>query len=153
MWKLVSTAEPNRTKWYWITNYGIYFLKFFIQKYPNILLIDNPHKYVPHALNIAIKQSKGKYIASLDVHTDYPVNYLKKCIDLVQKNNAANVGGTLISSGLSKKGLAISHCMSSIFGVGNSIPRIKKFHKKVLQNHSKTTEKLKQLRILKLLQF
>ena len=99
----------------------------FIQKYPNILLIDNPHKYVPHALNIAIKQSKGKYIARLDVHTEYPVNYLEKCIDLVQKTNAANVGGTLISSGFSKKGLAISHCMSSIFGVGNSIPRIKKF--------------------------
>ena len=99
----------------------------FIQKYPNILLIDNPHKYVPHALNIAIKQSKGKYIARLDVHTEYPFNYLEKCIELLQKTNATNVGGTLISSGFSKKGLAISHCMSTKFGVGNSIPRIKKY--------------------------
>ena len=98
-----------------------------MKMYPNIHLIHNPYKYVPHALNMAIKQSKGKYIARLDAHTEYPEKYLEICIDLLKSTKAANVGGTLISLGYSKRGKAISYCMSSIFGVGNSIPRIKHF--------------------------
>ena len=99
----------------------------YIEKYPNIHLIHNPYKYVPHALNMAIKQSRGKYIARLDVHTEYPENYLDKCIELLKSTKASNVGGTLVSLGYSRRGKAISYCMSSIFGVGNSIPRIKKY--------------------------
>ena len=98
-----------------------------IKKHSNIHLVNNPHKYVPHALNIGIRCSKGEFIARLDVHTKYPENYLEICIDLLRNTKADNVGGTLISLGLSKKGKAISYCMSSIFGVGNSTPRIKLF--------------------------
>ena len=98
-----------------------------IKNHSNIHLINNPHKYVPHALNIGIRCSKGEYIARLDVHTEYPENYLEICIDLLKTTKADNVGGTLISLGSSKKGRAISYCMSSIFGVGNSIPRIRLF--------------------------
>ena len=99
----------------------------YIKKNSNIHLINNPHKYVPHALNIGIRYSKGKYIARLDVHTEYPENYLEICLDLMKSTKADNIGGTLISLGASKKGKAISYCMSSIFGVGNSTPRIKLF--------------------------
>ena len=97
------------------------------QKYANIKLIQNPHKYVPHALNIGIKESKGQFISRLDVHTVYPKNYFEKCIELSKSINADNIGGTIISSGGSICGKAIAHSMSSIFGVGNSTPRIKKF--------------------------
>ena len=97
------------------------------QKYANIKLIQNPHKYVPHALNIGIKESKGQFISRLDVHTVYPKNYFEKCIELSKSINADNIGGTIISSGVSICGKAIAHSMSSIFGVGNSTPRIKKF--------------------------
>ena len=97
------------------------------QKYANIKLIQNPHKYVPHALNIGIKESKGQFISRLDVHTVYPKNYFEKCIELSKSINADNIGGTLISCGVSIYGKAIAHSMSSIFGVGNSTPRIKKF--------------------------
>jgi glycosyltransferase involved in cell wall biosynthesis len=44
------------------------------QKYSNIKLIHNPHKYVPYALNIGIKESNGQFISRLDVHTVYPKN-------------------------------------------------------------------------------
>ena len=97
------------------------------QKYANIKLIQNPHKYVPHALNIGIKESKGEFISRLDVHTVYPKNYFEKCIELSKSINADNVGGTIISCGVSICGKAIAYSMSSIFGVGNSTPRIKKF--------------------------
>tara|TARA_B100001250_G_C19755982_1_gene770118 strand:- start:409 stop:1353 length:945 start_codon:yes stop_codon:yes gene_type:complete len=94
----------------------------------NIKLFYNQHQYVPHALNLAIKESKGRYIARLDVHTIYPHNYFEECIELLSSKGAVNVGGTLISCGISDTGKSIAHCMSSIFGVGNSISRIKEFN-------------------------
>jgi len=97
------------------------------QKYSNIKLIHNPHKYVPYALNIGIKESNGKFISRLDVHTVYPKNYFEKCIELSKTINADNIGGTIISCGVSICGKAIAHSMSSLFGVGNSTPRIKSY--------------------------
>ena len=97
------------------------------QKYSNIKLIHNPHKYVPYALNIGIKESNGQFISRLDVHTVYPKNYFEKCIELSKTINADNIGGTIISCGVSICGKAIAHSMSSLFGVGNSTPRIKDY--------------------------
>lgn len=96
-------------------------------KYANIRLLHNRHKYVPHALNIGIRESKGKFLARLDVHTIYPENYFKKCIELSTTINADNIGGTIISCGVTNCGKAIAYAMSSIFGVGDSSPRIKDF--------------------------
>jgi phage pi2 protein 07 len=82
---------------------------------------------VPYALNIAIKESNGQFISRLDVHTVYPKNYFEKCIELSKTINADNIGGTIISCGVSICGKAIAHSMSSLFGVGNSTPRIKSY--------------------------
>ncbi len=95
-----------------------------VKRFPNVKLLNNPHRYVPHSLNIGIKEAKGEFISRLDVHTEYPFDYFEKCIELINSTNADNVGGCLISCGVSKQGVAIANCMSSIFGVGNSIPRI-----------------------------
>ena len=102
-------------------------VKDWCQKYSNIKLIHNPHKYVPYALNIGIKESNGQFISRLDVHTVYPKNYFEKCIELSKTINADNIGGTIISCGVSICGKAIAHSMSSLFGVGNSTPRIKSY--------------------------
>lgn len=102
-------------------------VKDWCQKYSNIKLIHNPHKYVPYALNIGIKESNGQFISRLDVHTIYPKNYFEKCIELSKTINADNIGGTIISCGVSICGKAIAHSMSSLFGVGNSTPRIKSY--------------------------
>ena len=102
-------------------------VKDWCQKYSNIKLIHNPHKYVPYALNIGIKESNGQFISRLDVHTVYPKNYFEKCIELSKTIDADNIGGTIISCGVSICGKAIAHSMSSLFGVGNSTPRIKSY--------------------------
>jgi glycosyltransferase involved in cell wall biosynthesis len=108
-------------------DHTIEIVKDWCQKYSNIKLIHNPHKYVPYALNIAIKESNGQFISRLDVHTVYPKNYFEKCIELSKTINADNIGGTIISCGVSICGKAIAHSMSSLFGVGNSTPRIKSY--------------------------
>ena len=109
------------------TDSTINIVKKWIKKYPNIILINNPHRYVPHALNLGIKRSSGEFIARLDVHTEYQIDYFEKCIEISKSIGADNVGGTLISCGISIAGKTNAYCMSSLFGVGNSIPRIKMF--------------------------
>jgi glycosyltransferase involved in cell wall biosynthesis len=62
-------------------------------KYPFIRWIDNPGRYVPTALNLAIKASGGKVIVRLDAHSDYPDNYLSTLLQAMMTRDVDNVGG------------------------------------------------------------
>ena len=43
----------------------------YIEKYPKLIkLLSNPNKTVPYAMNIGIKEARGKYIIRLDAHAD-----------------------------------------------------------------------------------
>lgn len=89
-------------------------------KAPGIKLLHNSYKYVPYALNIAIRESKGQYIARIDAHTNYPPDYFKSCLEAIKESGADNVGGYIHSRGEGLVGKAIAYAMSSSFGVGNS---------------------------------
>lgn len=62
--------------------------------YPNIRLIDNPHRYQSAAFNIGVKESKGKYIIRMDAHAQYEQHYIERCIQLLEEHeDYGNVGG------------------------------------------------------------
>lgn len=101
-----------------------------IQKYADnykfIKIINNPHKYVPQALNIGIKHSEGDVIIRIDGHCIYPVNYFTTLVHYLYKLNADNVG-VLWNTVPAKdtticKAIAITS--SHIFGVGGSKHKI-----------------------------
>ena len=71
-------------------------------------------------MNIGIKNSRGKYIVRLDAHSEYPVDYISKCISTLENVDADNVGGLAITKGHGIIGEAFSKVLSSKFGVGNS---------------------------------
>ncbi len=95
-----------------------------MKEYKFIRLLDNEKGITPAALNIAIQNSQGKYIIRLDAHAEYSEGYIKNSIIALESSDdeVVNVGGPIetapISPGLFPK--AISLCLSSIFGVGNS---------------------------------
>lgn len=91
-----------------------------------IKLIDNDKKIVPAALNIGIKEARGKFVIRMDAHTAYQTNYISKCVSSMSKYNADNVGGICLTipSDESIKSHAIALALSSRFGVGNSYFRI-----------------------------
>jgi len=91
-----------------------------------IKLLDNPQKIVPSAMNIGIKASKSHYIVRIDCHCEFNSDYISKCIEILQRTNAENVGGYMktLSGDKSATAMAISSASSSIFGVGNSAFRI-----------------------------
>ncbi len=93
----------------------------YITQYPGkIKLLDNPQKHVPFALNLAIKEATGSYIARLDAHTLYPSNYFEVCMEESLLHGATNVGGHITAKGEGDRGAAIAYSMSCKFGVGNS---------------------------------
>jgi glycosyltransferase involved in cell wall biosynthesis len=95
-------------------------------KYRFIKLLDNPHKVVPYAMNIGIKNSTGNIIIRIDAHTFYPPNYIKVLSEQLINLNVENVGVCCITDVLNKtpKTLAIKEVLSHPFGVGNSMFRL-----------------------------
>jgi succinoglycan biosynthesis protein ExoA len=88
--------------------------------YSNVHLLDNPDRYVPFALNKAIKAAKGDIIVRLDAHTDYNLHYFERIIETFQKTGADIVGGAMrIAAGNSVQN-AIGYATTTKFGVGNS---------------------------------
>jgi len=96
------------------------------QNFPNVILLDNPNKIVPIALNMGIKQAKGDYIIRLDAHAKYPQNYFSTLIENSIKYNTDNIGGLCITETKTRtlKSWAIKTALSHRFGVGNSTFRV-----------------------------
>lgn len=95
-----------------------------MRQYPYIKLLHNPKKITPSALNIGIKHAKGKYIVRLDAHAEYSDKYIENSILALESadQSVMNVGGPINTSSNNSSifAKAISLCLSSIFGVGNS---------------------------------
>ena len=101
-------------------------VKEYTQKFPFIKLLDNPNRYTPFAFNIGIKNSSKEIIMIMGAHSQYPMDYISKCLYYLKKYKADNVGGILktISRENTIIGRSIALVMSHPFGVGNSSFRI-----------------------------
>lgn len=89
-------------------------------KHNNIHLLHNPDRYVPYALNKAIRSAKGDVIVRLDAHTDYSSNYFQKVQEAFDKTGADIVGGPMRIADGNPVQNAIGYATSTVFGVGNS---------------------------------
>lgn len=91
------------------------------EQYPEMIkIMANPNKTVPYAMNIGIKEAKGKFIVRLDAHADYSKDYISKCVYYLETTDADNVGGVAETKSKGFVGNAIAKMLSSRFGVGNS---------------------------------
>ena len=95
----------------------------YISSYP-ILLLKNTKKKTPFALNMAIKEAKGKYIIRMDAHAEFYPDYIEKCVYYLEHTDSANVGGVAETISRGFRGKVISFMLSTKFGVGGSDFRI-----------------------------
>lgn len=91
-----------------------------IAKYSNIILLHNPKKYVPHALNMGVMRASAEIIIRLDAHTLYDIHYFEAIINAFDKSNAQIVGGPMRIANENSIQAAIGYATSTILGVGNS---------------------------------
>lgn len=92
----------------------------YVKNYKNIFLLNNPYRYVPFALNMGIKKSKGDFIIRLDAHSIYSINYFEKILETFEKTNADIVGGPYLIAKGTEFQRAVGFAISSPFGTGNS---------------------------------
>lgn len=91
-----------------------------IKKIPNIKLLHNKNKFVPYALNLAIRNSQGDPIIRLDAHTSYDEDYFIKILETFEKTNADIVGGPMRKIGKTVFQKAVAYATTSVFGIGGS---------------------------------
>jgi succinoglycan biosynthesis protein ExoA len=90
------------------------------QDYANIILVENPDRYVSYAFNRCFAIAKGKYFALLGAHTSYRDSFFKYALENLESNQCDAVGGPLIQTAYSSTGRAIAFGMSTKFGVGGT---------------------------------
>lgn len=103
------------------TDKTVEIVNLFIKKYPYIKIFDNEKKIAPSAMNIGIKNSKGKFITRVDGHSEVFPDFIIKSLEELEKNPSLGcVGGFLINEYEDHNSKVISYAMSSSFGVGSA---------------------------------
>lgn len=94
--------------------------------YENVKIISNLKKIVPISMNLGIKLSSGSYIIRIDVHCEYPKNYIYSLVTNSIRLNCDNIGAVIRTLPLndSSEAKAIALAVSHPLGVGNSYFRI-----------------------------
>ena len=83
-------------------------------------VLDNPGKIVPAGMNIALRKAKGEIMVRVDGHCLIVSDYVRKCVEHIQRDGVDGVGGPIDSIGETFVARVIAIGMSSPFGVGNS---------------------------------
>ena len=101
----------------------------FKQKHPNIqvVIIDNPGRNIPSALNIGVAAARGSIIARMDAHAVPSAGYIRRCVEVMRQDHAGVVGmpcvvkpadDTMVAS-------AIAGAVSHPFGIGDAKYRLR----------------------------
>jgi succinoglycan biosynthesis protein ExoA len=87
----------------------------------NVLVLANPHRRTPHALNIGLAAARGRYIARMDAHTIYPPRYLAAGIARLAREDAVGqVSGPQLAAGTGTWSRRIALALSSPLGAGGA---------------------------------
>lgn len=87
---------------------------------PVFIVLDNPGKIVSTGLNLALRRAKGDIILRVDGHTIIASDYVRQCVDVLQRSGADNVGGRMSAHGRTVFGEAVALATSTPFGVGGA---------------------------------
>lgn len=90
------------------------------REHSNIRVIENPRRLQSHAMNIGIREARGEYIVRMDAHTLYGPDYVRQCVELLNRGDAAEVGGVQRAVGTGYLTNAIAEAMCFPFGVGDA---------------------------------
>lgn len=83
-------------------------------------ILENRDKIVPTGMNIALRKASGEILIRVDGHCLIASDYVRKCVEHIQKDHVDGVGGPMETIGETFLAQAIAIGMSSSFGVGNS---------------------------------
>lgn len=73
------------------------------KEHPELRIVDNPRRITPCAMNVGIREARGRYVAILGAHCQYASNYLSICVALLHEHPEVSCvgGGPDVSTELS----------------------------------------------------
>jgi len=92
----------------------------------NLILIDNPRRIVPTAMNAALARARGEIVVRVDGHCEIAPDYVSRCVAHLESGRAEGVGGAVETVGQTPEARAVALAMSSRFGVGDSSFRVRR---------------------------
>jgi len=87
---------------------------------PRIRVVDNPARLQAAGLGLLVKESTGDIIVRMDVHAEYEPDYVRTCVDTLERTNADNVGGAQRAKAKTAFQRALCAALTSPLGVGNA---------------------------------
>jgi glycosyltransferase involved in cell wall biosynthesis len=85
-----------------------------------IRVLDNPDRVQAAGLNRILKEARGQIIVRMDVHCEYATDYVEKCIEVLDRIRADNVGGAARCRGASPFQRAVCAALRSPLGAGGA---------------------------------
>lgn len=82
--------------------------------------IDNPQRIQAAAMNAIISEARGDVVVRLDAHCAYAENYVSKCVEILERTGADNVGGAQRPLAASLFQRALCAALDSPLGVGGA---------------------------------
>jgi len=91
-------------------------------RYPDhrVRLLENSRRTPGAALNLMIRQAEGDIIVRVDGHAEVAPDYVRRCVALLQNDDALNVGGCVSASGHNLVGKAVAIAIGSFWGNGGA---------------------------------
>ena len=92
------------------------------RKHPEVTIeiVDNPGGIVPTGMNAALRKATGDIIVRVDGHTIVEPDYIRRCLDALERTGAQCVGGRMDAVADAALGRAVALATSSPFGVGGA---------------------------------
>ena len=87
-------------------------------RHPTLTVVSNPGRIVSKALNAAIRAATGDVIVRMDAHTTYARDYVRACLETLERTGADNVGGPWRAAGEGYLQRAIALVSHSPFASG-----------------------------------
>ena len=88
-----------------------------------IHIIYNPERLQAPGLNRILRQARGDVIVRMDVHCEYAPNYVEKCVEVLERTGADNVGGAQRCLARTPFQQAVCTALRSPLGVGGAAYR------------------------------
>jgi cellulose synthase/poly-beta-1,6-N-acetylglucosamine synthase-like glycosyltransferase len=87
---------------------------------PRVRLVDNPESLQAAGMNHVIRQARGDVIVRMDVHAEYAPDYVRRCVEALEKTGADNVGGAQRARAVTAFQRALCAALASPLGVGGA---------------------------------
>ena len=87
---------------------------------PRIRMIDNPARLQAAGLGLLVKEATGDIIVRMDVHAEYAPDYVRRCVEVLERTGADNVGGAQRAKAKTAFQRALCAALESPLGVGGA---------------------------------